>query len=261
MRIAVFCKWCPDPTGVELFDDRSVVVDPASWALGENDRVAVAMAMTVAARQGGDVVAVTAGPPEIDTLLARRSILSEGPDALYTVADQRLSGADAHQTARALVAAVRRIGGIDVVVCGSGSADLHSQQVGVQAAELLGWPVLNNVVGATLGTGTVQLVRRSAVGEDTVEAPLPFVMAVVGDTEFGRERVTGDARSPDERCIVWSLDDLGPGATARRSSEVLSTTPSTVQCRGRVRITGEPSEVAAELVDRLHVAGLLGVRA
>ena len=76
------------------------------------------------------VVAVVAGPVQVGTSLARKAILSRGPEALFAVVDERLADADARQTASALAAGIGRIGDVDLVVCGAGSVDVYAQQVG-----------------------------------------------------------------------------------------------------------------------------------
>ncbi|HVX22163.1 MAG TPA: hypothetical protein VHB02_12495 [Acidimicrobiales bacterium] len=259
MATAVFCKWCPDPAGIEVRGDRSVSVARAQWAVSEYDRVAIEVAVSAA---HGDVVAFTAGSAEVGTPLARKSILSRGPGALCMVVDDGLADADAHQTARALVAAVRRAGDVDLVVCGSGSADRYGQQVGVQAAELLGWPVLNEVTAVAVADGTVRVVHRSPAGLDTVEGPLPVVVAVAPDAAVPRTPGVRDVMGAGTRpTTVWSLDDLGEAARAAPSSEVLSTAAPPAAHRRQVRLAGDPAQVAAGLVEELRHQGLLGVPA
>ncbi len=76
-----------------------------------------------------------------DTKLVKAA-LSRGASELYRVVDPALADADAFQTATVLAAALRKID-FDLVVCGEGSADRYSQQVGLLVGSLLGLPVVN----------------------------------------------------------------------------------------------------------------------
>jgi len=170
MTIAVLCKWCPDPADLEIRGDGSVSMDRAKWSVSEYDRVAIEVAMSLAGA-GDLVVAVAAGGGALDTSMARKSMLSRGPDALYTVVDDRLVDGDARQTAIALVAAIKRIGDVELVVCGAGSADLYAQQVGIQVGERLGWSTLNEVLAVRGAEGGWRVERRVDAEIDTVEVP------------------------------------------------------------------------------------------
>ena len=252
MTIAVLCKWCPDPEDLDVRPDGSVSLERARWNIGEYDRVALEVAMSLLPAPSA-VVAVVAGAVEVDTTLARKAILARGPEALFMVVDDRLTDADARQTASALVAGIRKIGDVDLVVCGAGSVDLYAQQVGTQVGERLGWTTLNEVTTLSVD-GPVCRVERRVDGEvQTLEVPLPAVLAVTADAALPRIPGMRDLLSAGKRpTTVWSLDDLGPGATVDRSSEIISTVARRGAARQQVVFEGTAAEASRQLVHALR---------
>ncbi|MFI5040489.1 MAG: electron transfer flavoprotein [Acidimicrobiales bacterium] len=257
MTIAVFCKWCPDPADLEIRSDGSVSLERAKWTISAYDEVALEVGRSLASATT-TVVALMAGPVQVDTSLARKAILSRGPEALFMIADDRLADADARQTAAALAAGVGRIGHVDLVLCGAGSADLYAQQVGILDGERLGWPTLNDVMSISLDAASCRIERRRENGVDSLEAPLPVVLALTADAALprvpGMREILSAGKKPT---TVWSLDDLEPSATVGRSSLVLSTVARRGADRQQVLLEGTPAEAANQLVGSLRREGVL----
>jgi electron transfer flavoprotein beta subunit len=257
VTIAVLCKWCPNPEDLEVRSDGTVSLERAKWRVSEYDEVALEVAVSLGSPTSR-VVAVTAGPVQIDTSLARKAILSRGPEELHLVSDDRLADADARQTAAALAAAIARIGGVDLVLCGSGSADLYGQQVGIQVGELLGWPTLNEVLSVVLEPPSCRVERRLVDEVDLIEMPLPAVLAVTADAALprvpGMREILAAGKKPT---TVWSLDELGASAVLDRSSRVLSTAAPPGTPRRGVVFGGPTADAARELVGALRRDGVV----
>jgi len=257
MTIAVLCKWCPDPADLEVRGDGSVSLERAKWSISEYDRVALEVAMSLASAND-PVVALAAGGAALDTSMARKSILSRGPDALYLIVEESLADADARQTAIALVEAVKRIGNVDLVVCGAGSADLYAQQVGIQVGERLGWPCLNEVLSVRRDDGAWRVERRVDAELDVVGVPSPAVVAVTADAALprvpGMREILSGGKKPATK---WTLAELGISAPLERSSVVLSTVARRSTTRGHVLLEGSAAEAAGLLVGALRQEGLV----
>ena len=67
----------------------------------------------------------------------------------------------------------------DVIFCGSESTDASSGQVGAQLAEILGIPVVTNVLAVEPREGGVTLKQETEEGYRVVEAPCPCVVTIV----------------------------------------------------------------------------------
>ena len=95
------------------------------------------------------------------------------------VADDGLAMADARTTAAALAKLVGNVeGGVDLVVCGDGSADMYAGQVDVQLASILGVPVVNKATGLSVEDGVLVVERTLDDCVEVVEVPLPAVVSV-----------------------------------------------------------------------------------
>ena len=84
---------------------------------------------------------------------------------------------------------VEKAGGFDLIICGDGSADLYAKQTGVQLAAKLDVPYLSEVVSVEAADGKVVCKRMLASEIETVEVPLPAVIAVSPDV--AQPRIAG----------------------------------------------------------------------
>ena len=142
MRIAVAFKAVPDSQDVQVASDRTLDFSKAKLTISEYDKNAIEAGARAAAASGGEAVAVTVGGSDIDSSKLKKDVLARGMDRLVMLADDALAGLDAAATASALAGALSKAGDVDLVLCGDGSADDYAQQVDVQLAERLGWPVV-----------------------------------------------------------------------------------------------------------------------
>ena len=132
------------------------------------------------------MVAVTAGPADIDDSKLKKNILARGVDELYMTADDACKGLDAHAAAAALADLVAKAGEYDLILCGDGSADDYAQQVDVQLAARLGLPSVNGATKIEAGSGSVTVERTLEDVVEVVEAPLPCVVSVAPDIALPR---------------------------------------------------------------------------
>ena len=111
--------------------------------------------------------------------------------------------ADTSVTARVLAAAIQKIGGVDLVLTGEGSADLYFQQAGLQLGELLELPVFNAVSRIEATASSLRLERSLEDETEVLEVPLPAVLAVTTDIHTPRlPNMKEILLAPGNRC--WS---------------------------------------------------------
>lgn len=111
-------------------------------------RRAVAGSVALAADHGGSVTVLTLGPDAAEDVL--REAIAWGtargvPTTGVLVTDPAFAGSDTLATARALAAAITRLGPFDLVVAGRNSVDADTGQVPPELAELLDLPLLAGV--------------------------------------------------------------------------------------------------------------------
>lgn len=135
MRIAVLVKQVPRFDGMELGSDGRLRREGVELELNPYCRRAVSKATELARRGGGTVTVLTLGPPSAEDCL--REAIAWGADDGVLLTDPAHAGSDTLATARSLAAGLRRIGPVDLVLCGRNSVDADTGQVGPAVAELL----------------------------------------------------------------------------------------------------------------------------
>ena len=184
MNIVVCCKVVPDDQDIQVAADGTLDYSKAKPIVSAYDLNAIEAAAQLA--DGGRVVAVTAGPADIDDSKLKKNILARGVDELYMTADDACKGLDAHAAAAALADLVAKAGEYDLILCGDGSADDYAQQVDVQLAAKLGLPVVTAATKITAKDGALEVERTLEDVVEVVEVPLPAVVSVAPDIALPR---------------------------------------------------------------------------
>ena len=126
-----------------------------------------------------EVGVLTMGPPRAGEII--RESLYRGADTGWLLTDRLFAGADTLATSYALATAIKKIGGVDLVIGGRQAIDGDTAQVGPQVAQKLG---LNQVTYAEeilkIEAGKATIRRLIDGGVEVVEAPLPLVVTVNG---------------------------------------------------------------------------------
>ncbi|HIY83501.1 MAG TPA: putative electron transfer flavoprotein FixA [Candidatus Rubneribacter avistercoris] len=210
MKIAVMVKVLPDDQDIVATDDGQLDFSRAKNTISTYDLNAIEAAAQLAEAEGAELVAVVAGPKRVDDSKTRKNILSRGVDSLCILADDSLDLADSRQTGRMLAKIVEKVGDVDLVVCGDGSADLYAQQVDVQLAEALGWVNTNAVVSLKADGAAVSVERVLEDEKEVVKMPLPAVVAVSPDIALPRIAGMKDILAAGKKPVVtYSLEDAG----------------------------------------------------
>lgn len=127
---------------------------------------------------GGEVVALTMGPPQAQAALEH--CLALGADRGILLTDRAFAGADTLATARALALVLKREG-YDLILCGRHSTDAETGQVGPEVAELLDIPQVTAVAKLSLNGTTLTVERETDSGFETVECSLPALLSATED--------------------------------------------------------------------------------
>ncbi|HEX9188781.1 MAG TPA: electron transfer flavoprotein subunit beta/FixA family protein [Vicinamibacteria bacterium] len=254
MKTVVCVKQVPDtetrvkvaPSGDALSE-----ADVASWIVSPYDEFAVEEALRIKEAKGGEVIAVTAGPDRAQAAL--RTALAMGADSAVHVKDAALDGTDALGTARALAAAIRSLGAVDLVLCGQQGVGGDNSQVPGMLAEILDLPQVTVAVKVEAGDGKATVEREIEGGRETWETPLPAVVsAQKGLNEPRYASLKGIMAAKKKTIQVVDLAALGLDAAAV-APKVRVTALELPPARPAVRlIEGDPAAQAQELIRLLH---------
>lgn len=263
MRIAVCIKQVPAVSAL-AFDPATKTIqrEGVRSEISAFDVRALLRAIALRDDHGGEVVAVTMGPPAAREALAE--CLALGADRAVHLCDPAFAGADTLATARALAAALQREP-YDLVLCGRNSVDAETGQVGPELAELLDWPqvTIARTLTVDLVARTLGAERETDEGIDVVRAPLPAVVTAAED--LAPERFTTkaerEAAAAKPIATLGAADlrlDLGAVGAAGSPTWVLDL-EGVQEHRRREMIEGAtPAAQVAALVERLLGHGLFG---
>jgi electron transfer flavoprotein alpha/beta subunit len=259
MNIVVCMKPVPDPRrwGKLKLDPRTMLLrrDEVPAVINPLDRNAIEQAVALRAADQGTVTVVSMAPREAEEQLAEA--LAMGCDRACLLSDAAFAGADSLATARCLAAAIRKLGDIDLVFCGSYSLDGSTSQVGPQIAELLDIPDLTHVTALTMHDGVLRARSATEGGETTYECDLPALVTFDKEVNVPRlPSMIGIMKAAASDVTVWTAADLGlgPGDVGLSGSptQMLNIFTSPVARKGEM-LEGSPNQMAAALVERLKL--------
>jgi len=254
MKIIACCKAAPDDQDITVTSDRQLSFERAAWKWGTYDLNAVETGRVLVDAAGGELSGLSMGVTDSDTSKLRKDIISRGLDDLYLAIDDSFAGADSHQTAQILAAAAGKIGGFDLIICGAGSSDVYSQQVGNQLGEILGLPVVNAVNRVTPGDGCVTVERLLEDQVQVLEVPLPAVISVT--SAINEPRIPGmkDILAAGKKPVtVFTTDDLGVQLSAASADEVSTLAPEQMD-RALDIVEGDSEDAVEKFAQALAAA-------
>ena len=250
MKIIACIKQVPDSEAKVKAEDGKVTWGDAPLVINPFDEYAVEGALQQKEAQGGTVTALCIGPESARDAL--KHALAMGADEAILITDAALAELDTVGAARALAAAINKIGGADMIVFGRQTLDNGSGLTTAQTARVLGLPLLGLAGQIKVQDGSVTVDRVIEEGRQTVSAKLPAVVSVVQSIGEPRYPSFMGIRKASKATIpVWSLSDLGieaPAAVVARTELMNPPVKDTVV----EMITGETPEAIAEtLVEKI----------
>ncbi len=187
--------------------------------INSNDRVAISRALALKS-SGGELVCLSMGPPAAEESLLET--LAMGADRAVLLCDRALAEADTLATAYPLSLAVKKIGGADLVICGSRSSDSDTGHVAPQLAEMLDLPYLSYVTSFSVEERVVRAERTVDGFVEEIEADLPAVLSVSHHiSERDYPSLAGINRAFSSGSVEkWSAADIGaePERVGRKGS-------------------------------------------
>ena len=202
MKIVCLVKQVPRGDAIRFDEEtKSLVREGVPLELNAFDAYAVAHAARLREQHGGEVVAMTMGPPQAEEAL--RVTLALGADRCIHLSDRVFAVADTLGTSRTLALAIRKEGA-DLVLCGRKTVDSETWQVPPEVAAFLGLPHVTNAVSLELGGSTLRARRLGDEGEELYELGLPALCSVA----LPPGGVDVDADPMDGEITVWTAADL-----------------------------------------------------
>ncbi len=258
MRIVVCIKQVPETRDVEVDPVTGVLKrDGVDSIINPYDLYALEAAIRLQQRYGGEVIVVSMGPPQAETVIKEAYMM--GADSGVLLSDRAFAGADTLATAYTLAQGIRKLEEFDLILCGMQTTDGDTAQVGPGIAEFLNIPHEAYVEGINEVTGDcIHITRDMGQTVDTLSVRLPALIAVT--KAVNQPRLLSYRRklqSRDWPVTVWQASDLQAEET--ETCFGLEGSPTQVErifppdrSVDHVRWEGSGDELAAQLVAKLR---------
>ena len=246
MKIIVCVKQVPVRDSALRLDSDGKWLDESdlSWEMNEPDAYALEEALQLKEKLGGEVVALCAGPPRVQTTI--REALAKGADRGIHIDVKACERPDALATARRL-ADVVKADTPDLVLTGLQSDDLGYGQTGVILAELLGFSHATIVMNIEPQGSAVRVKRELEDGWfQHVVLQLPAVLTIQsGIRRLRYATLMGIKKAKTKEVKTVSALPMPGGSETNRVS-----LPS--RSKGSQILSGDARQVARDLVEKLR---------
>ncbi|KYZ76983.1 electron transfer flavoprotein subunit beta [Anaerosporomusa subterranea] len=208
MEIVVFVKQVPDTTEVKIDPQTNTLIRQGVPSIvNPFDKNAVEAALQLKEKHGGKVTVVSMGPPQAKDAL--KECIAMGADEALLVSDRAFGGADTLATSYTLAAAAKKLGKVDMIICGKQAIDGDTAQVGPEIAEHLGMPQVTYVAKIDVNGETVRVEREHEEGYEIIEVNMPVLLTVVKSINEPRyPTVKGTMKANRKEIPVWTVNDI-----------------------------------------------------
>ncbi|MEO7908399.1 MAG: electron transfer flavoprotein subunit beta/FixA family protein [Roseiflexaceae bacterium] len=251
MHIVVCMKQVPRDNSVKINADLSINAEGIEQIMNLFDEYAVEEALQWNEKLGGKVTILSLGPDAWKEQI-RRALAMGATDALL-LSDPSFAALDVLGAARAVAAAITKLGDVDLVIAGRNSTDDESGAFGPALARSLGWPQLTYVGKIVELDEGKRIVAERHLEEqiETVESRLPAVVTVVKDINEPRyPSLLRIKRVAKVDIPVWGVAELGLNAEAAGAS-IAARVPPPPRAKGDIIQGADAAEKVRALVDKL----------
>jgi len=255
VKIIVPIKQVPETSAVKMDPETGTMIREGVEAIiNPLDLYGIELAIQLREQFGGEVTAVSMGPPKAAKAL--REAVAMGCDGGVLLSDRAFAGADTWATGYVLARAIARLGDFDLVICGERATDGDTGQVGPGIASFLDLPVAS-YVGKVDGVedGRIRVHRLVEDGYEVLKLDLPAVLTVVKEVSDPRlPTLRGKQKAKKTDVPVWTAETV----EAEQGCTGLDGSPTRVvkihrpkvarQCR---KVVATDEETTNEAVDGL----------
>jgi len=209
MRIIVPIKQVPETNAVKMDDATGTMIREGVEAIiNPLDLYAIEIAIQLRQQHGGEIIAISMGPPKAESAL--KEAIAMGIDSGILISDKAFAGSDTWATSYVLAAAIKRIKDFDLIICGERATDGDTGQVGPGIASFLQLPVLTYAGKIDCHDNKNCRVHRLVEdGYEVMDVQLPALITVVKEIADPRlPTLRGKQKAKKMNIHIWSLEDL-----------------------------------------------------
>lgn len=209
MKIIVCLKQVPETTEIKIDPETNTLIrEGVNSIINPFDLYALEEGLRIKERQGGEVIALSMGPPQAEAVL--KEAISLGADEGILLTDRAFAGSDTLATSYILATAIRKVKEFDLIICGKQALDGDTGQVGPGIAQTLEVPFITYVRKIEeISTEKIRAERMMEEGYEVIETSLPALITVVKEINEPRlPSLRGKMRARKYTPIIWGKRDL-----------------------------------------------------
>lgn len=262
MRIVVCVKQVPDPENAKMdWETGTVVREGVKNIINPFDLYAIEEALRIKEKLGGEVIVVSMGPPQAEEAL--REAIAMGADKAILITSRDFAGADTLATSYTLSQAIKKIGDVDLIICGKQAIDGDTAQVGPGVSAHLDLPQITFVGKIDeITEDRIRAERMVEGGYQVVESPLPCVITVVKDINIPRlPSLKGKIAAKKAEIPHWGPEDIdadpkriGAAGSPTMVEEVFA---PELKKEGRIYSEDQMEEAIEKVIEAMEKMGVL----
>ena len=255
MHFVVCIKQVPETTDVKINPETNTLIrEGVESIVNPFDTYAIEEALRLKERVGGTVTAISMGPPQAEAVL--REAISMGVDTGILVSDRAFAGSDTWATSYTLSQAIKKLGDVDVILCGKQASDGDTAQVGPGIATHLDLPQITYVRKIEeIEAGRIVGERLLETGYEVIESSLPCLLTVVKEINEPRlPSLRGKMAARKAEIATWTAEmldcdpkKLGLDGSPTKVVKIFTPPPR----GGGEMLTGDADEVVPQLIEKL----------
>ena len=221
MKIVVCYKYIRDDNEITVNADRSLNTENAAWVISPYDLNAIEAAMLLSKKCEAEVDVLTVSGEALENSKMKKAVLSRGPQKLYGIKCDACG--DMYASAMLLKQGLERIGDVDLVICGEGSGDMYSQEMGCVLGALMNIPCLNAVSSLKYEEGSVVAERNNGERIESFKISGPAVISVSSDICLSHipslKEIMAAGKKPAE---IWEEAEFSHSVSSSETVSVLA---------------------------------------
>lgn len=144
--------------------------------INTDDLNGLELGLTIKEKYGGEVTAMTMGPPQAKAAL--REALAMGVDHAVLICDPQFAYSDTLQTTLVLKEAFNKIQEYDIIITGRETSDSSTGQVPFQLSEALDVPLITDIFNFELKNNIFECQRNFGHESQNITVRLPVLLRI-----------------------------------------------------------------------------------
>jgi len=209
LRIIVPIKQVPETSNVKMDPETGTMVrEGVEPIINPLDLYAIEEAIRLKEQYGGEILAISMGPPKAE--IALKEAISMGCDDGILLTHRKFAGSDTWSTSYVLAQAIREKGDYDLVICGERATDGDTGQVGPGIAAWLDIPFATYVSKVSAVEDNALVVERMVEnGYELLEMEKPCLLTVVKEINYPRlPTLRGKQKAKQSELTNWGPEDI-----------------------------------------------------